>query len=110
MIAAAVAIDAPMIVVHCKTIRRGSTMPTITIRLDDETDARLKRRLEQSGQSLSAFVRAAVVTQLAAAPLEETAYNAWQRLIKDCPGSGETDRSMTYKARVKERLSAKHRR
>jgi Arc/MetJ-type ribon-helix-helix transcriptional regulator len=85
-------------------------MPTITIRLDDETDARLKRRLEHSGQSLSEFVRTAVVTQLAAAPIDETPYDAWSRLSKDCSGSGETDRSTTYKARIKERLGAKHRR
>lgn len=71
-------------------------MPTITIRLDEETDARLKRRLEQSGQSLSEFVRAAVVTQLASAPLHETPYDAWQRLVQGCAGSGDANRSVTY--------------
>ena len=43
-------------------------MPTITVRLDDETDTRLKRRLVRSGESLSELVRAAVVNQLAAGP------------------------------------------
>ncbi len=85
-------------------------MPTITIRLDNETDARLKRRLEQSGQSLSEFMRGAVEIQLAAAPQDETPFEAWQRLAADCQGSGDSDRSVTYKARVKERLRAKHRR
>jgi Arc/MetJ-type ribon-helix-helix transcriptional regulator len=85
-------------------------MPTITVRLDDETDARLKRRLEQSGQSLSEFVRGAVVSQLATAPKEETPFEAWQTLAADCTSSGDTDRSVTYKARLKERLRAKHRR
>lgn len=85
-------------------------MPTITIRLDEETDARLKRRLAHSGQSLSDFVRAAVVAQLAAGPQYETPYDAWARLVEGCPGSGETDRSVTYKARIREKLRAKHRR
>ncbi len=85
-------------------------MPTITIRLDDETDARLKRRLSRSGESLSEFVRAAVLSQLAAGPIHETPYDAWARLVEDCAGSGETDRSTTYKARIREKLRAKHRR
>ena len=85
-------------------------MPTITIRLDDETDGRLKRRLERSGETLSAFVRGAVVKQLATVPDRENAYEAWLRLSKDLVGSGETDLSTTYKARIKEKLRAKHRR
>ena len=84
-------------------------MPTITIRLDEETDARLKRRLARSGQSLSAFVRAAVTQQLAAGPAPESPYDAWLRLSPDLAGSGEGDRSATYKARIKERLRARHR-
>ena len=85
-------------------------MPTITIRLDDETDARLKRRLERSGESLSEFVRAAVVNRLAAGPMHEQPYDAWARLVPGCVGSGDRDRSTTYKARIKEKLRAKHRR
>ncbi len=85
-------------------------MPTITIRLDDATDARLKRRLVRSGETLSEFVRAAVVNQLAAGPVHETPYDAWARLVQDFAGSGDTDRSATYKARIKEKLRAKHRR
>jgi Arc/MetJ-type ribon-helix-helix transcriptional regulator len=85
-------------------------MATITIRLDDETDARLKRRLVRSGESLSEFVRAAIVRQLAAGPEIETPYEAWARLVEDCAGSGDADRSVTCKTRIKERLRAKHRR
>lgn len=85
-------------------------MPTITIRIDDETDARLKRRLARGGESLSEFVRTAVVNQLAALPQRETPHDAWARLVQDCAGSGDGDRSQTYKARVKEKLRAKHRR
>ena len=85
-------------------------MPTITVRLDAATDARLKRRLAHSGASLSEFVRTAVIKQLAAGPELETPYDAWLRLAGDCVGSGETDRSTTYKARIKDKLREKHRR
>lgn len=85
-------------------------MPTITIRLDDETDARLKRRLAHSGESLSDFVRAAVVSQLSASPPHETPYDSWVRLTGQVKGSGDTDRSTTYKRRVREKAIAKHRR
>jgi plasmid stability protein len=85
-------------------------MATITVRLDEETDARLKRRLERSGQSLSEFVRTAVVNQLASAPETEKPFEAWARIAGGCVGSGETDRSMTYKMRIKDKLRAKHRR
>ncbi len=85
-------------------------MPTITVRLDDEIDGRLKRRLEQSGETLSEFVRSAVVEKLADSPSKEDPYEAWLRLSKDLVPSGETDLSTTYKARIKEKLRAKHRR
>ena len=85
-------------------------MPTITIRLDDETDARLKRKLAMSGTSLSDFVRAAVINQLSASPAGETAYEAWLRLAPNAVGSGDSDRSATYKARIRDKLREKHRR
>jgi Arc/MetJ-type ribon-helix-helix transcriptional regulator len=85
-------------------------MPTITIRLDQETDTRLKRRLVRSGESLSEFVRAAIIKQLGTGPVHESPYDAWVRLVRGCTGSGETDRSTTYKTRIREKLRAKHRR
>ena len=85
-------------------------MPTITVRLDEDTDGRLKRRLARSGETLSAFVRSAVVKHLSEEPVKEDAYEAWLRLSKDLVSSGETDLSTTYKARIKEKLRAKHRR
>jgi Arc/MetJ-type ribon-helix-helix transcriptional regulator len=85
-------------------------MPTITIRLDEETDTRLKRELAHSDISLSEFVREAVNSALSARPARETPYQAWLRLSKDCVSSGDADLSVTYKERIKERLRAKHRR
>ena len=85
-------------------------MPTITIRLDDETDARLKRRLQRSGETLSDFVRTAVSDRLSARPVSETPYEAWARLVGHAVGSGDKDRSAAYKTRIKEKVRAKHRR
>ena len=34
---------------------------TVTVRLDEDTEAKLRRLLERKGGSLSAFVRAAIV-------------------------------------------------
>jgi predicted transcriptional regulator len=85
-------------------------MPTITIRLDDETDARLKRRLVRSGETLSEFVRAAVINQLSSAAPDQSAFDAWARCADGLVGSGDTDRSTTYKTLIREKLRAKHRR
>ena len=38
------------------------------------------------------------------------AARTWARLVEGCPGSGDADRSVTYKTRIKEKLRAKHRR
>jgi predicted transcriptional regulator len=85
-------------------------VPSITIRLDDDVEQRLKRHIATTGQSASSFVRAAVDDKLRSLSSTETPYEAWQRLSSDIAGSGDTDRSTTYKSRVKERLLPKHRR
>ena len=83
-------------------------MPTITIRLDEEMDARLKRRLARSGETLSDFVRAAVVKHLDAQPRAEPRLQSLTRALNKIRDTGETDVSTTYKARIKEKLRAKH--
>jgi predicted DNA-binding protein len=85
-------------------------MPTVTIRLDQETDARLKRRLARSGETLSDFIREAVAKHLDAKPATETRRASLARVLKTVGDTGETDLSTTYKARLKEKLHAKHRR
>ena len=85
-------------------------MPTVTIRLDDETDARLKRRLARSGETLSAFIREAVTKHLDAKPRVETRLASLKRVLENVVDTGETDSSTTYKARVREKALAKHRR
>lgn len=85
-------------------------MPTVTIRLDDETNARLKRRLARSGETLSEFIREAVARHLEAKPRAQTRLEALERVLERSDVTGETDLSTTYKARIQERLRAKHRR
>ena len=85
-------------------------MPTVTIRLDDETDARLKRRLARSGETLSEFIREAVIKQLDEKPRVETRLDGLARVLDLIGDTGETDLSTTYKSRIQERAIAKHRR
>ena len=85
-------------------------MPTVTIRLDEETDSRLKRRLARSGETLSEFIREAVTKHLDAKPRIETRLASLTRVLEKVTDVAETDLSTTYKARIQERLLAKHRR
>jgi Arc/MetJ-type ribon-helix-helix transcriptional regulator len=85
-------------------------MPTVTVRLDEETDARLKRRLARSGETLSEFIREAVAKHLDAKPRVETRLASLDRILEQIDDPGDTDLSTTYKARIKEKLLAKHRR
>jgi predicted DNA-binding protein len=85
-------------------------MPTVTIRLDDETDARLKRRLALSGETLSHFVREAITQHLEAKPRAETRLASLKRALESVADPGETDLSTTYKKRMQEAMLAKHRR
>ncbi len=85
-------------------------MPTVTIRLDEETDARLKRRLARSGETMSEFIREAVTKHLDAKPRVETRLASLTRALDDMSDTGETDLSATYKSRIREKLVAKHRR
>jgi predicted transcriptional regulator len=85
-------------------------MPTVTIRLDEETDARLKRHLARKGETLSQFIREAVAGRLDGAPRAETRLASLERALGGLEDSAETDLSTTYKARIREQLRARHRR
>ena len=85
-------------------------MPTVTVRLDDDTDARLKRRHARSGETLSGFIREAVTKHLDAKPRAETRLASLTRVLETMVDTGETDLSATYKARIQEKLLARHRR
>jgi len=85
-------------------------MPTVTIRIDERTEARLKRRLAKSGESLSDFIRDAMSKHLDSPPRPESRLKSLDRVLAQIGDTGETDLSTTYKKRYKERLLAKHRR
>ena len=85
-------------------------MSTVTIRLDEETDARLKRRLARSGETLSEFIREAVARHLDEKPRLETRLASLQATLEKTSDTGEVDLSTTYKKRMREKLIAKHRR
>ena len=85
-------------------------MPTVTIRLDDETSARLKVRFTRSGETVSEFIRVAVTKHLNSKTRVETRLESLTRLLDRIEDTGESDLSTTYKARIQGRLRAKHRR
>jgi predicted DNA-binding protein len=85
-------------------------MSTVTIRLDEETDARLKRRLARSGETLSEFIREAVTQRLDEKPRLETRLASLERALGNISDRRELDLSTTYKKRIQEKLIAKHRR
>jgi Arc/MetJ-type ribon-helix-helix transcriptional regulator len=85
-------------------------MPTVTIRLDEETDARLKRRLARSGETLSEFIRKAVTRHLDEKPRLETRLASLQRALDTMSVTRDVDLSTAYKKRIREKLLAKHRR
>lgn len=62
-------------------------MSTVTIRLDEETDARLKRRLARTGETLSEFIREAVTRRLDEARL---AFGPHACILRDFAGGQMT--------------------
>lgn len=82
---------------------------TISIRLDQETEAALRRRLAGEGMPVSEFIREAIREKLARGPDEASPYAIGESLFGRY-SSGETDRSQRRKELLRERLHAKHRR
>lgn len=82
---------------------------TISIRLDQETEAALRRRLTREGMPLSEFIREAIREKLERCPEEESP-NAIGESLFGRYASGEFDRSLRRKELLRERLHAKRRR
>ncbi len=81
----------------------------ISVRLDEETEARLRRLLTQEGESLSDFVRAAVVEKLEREANKPTPYELGKHLFGRFK-SGKGDLALNHKKYFKEKMLAKHRR
>ena len=83
---------------------------TITIRLPDELETRLRLRLEAEGIALSEFVREAIAEKLDRETTGQSAAYDLGKSLFGKYGSGRNDLSSRRKAILGEILSAKHRR
>lgn len=81
---------------------------TISIRLDKETESKLRQQLQQVDMSLSDFVRDAVREKMANYSTKISAYEAGKQLFGQ-HHSGRNDLSSNRKALLKEKIRAKHR-
>jgi len=84
---------------------------TITVRLPDELEAKLRARLAEGDVALSEYVRLAITEKLDREPArpKKSAYEIWQECFTG-GGSGETDRSERIGEIVRAQLDAKRRR
>jgi len=82
---------------------------TLSIRIDEETKARLRRRLSQEGGSLSDFVRAAILEKLEREASQPTPYELGKHLFGQDLG-GPPDLAKNHKKYYAEKMRAKHRR
>jgi Arc/MetJ-type ribon-helix-helix transcriptional regulator len=82
---------------------------TVTVRLDEETEAKVRRLIEQKGGSLSDFVRAAIAEKLAREAGKPTPYELGKHLFGRYR-SGLGDLAENHKKYFKEKMRAKHRR
>jgi Arc/MetJ-type ribon-helix-helix transcriptional regulator len=82
---------------------------TVTVRLDEETEAKVRRLIEQKGGSLSDFVRAAISEKLAREAGKPTPYELGKHLFGRYR-SGLGDLAENHKKYFKEKMRAKHRR
>ena len=82
---------------------------TLSIRIDEQTKARLRRRLSQEGGSLSEFVRAAILEKLEREASKPTPYELGKHLFGRFK-SGKRDLALNHKKYYREKMRAKHRR
>ncbi len=82
---------------------------TISVRLDEETRAKLRRLLDQQGGSLSDFVRAAIAEKLEREGKKPTPYELGKHLFGRFK-SGKGDLAENHSKYFKEAIRAKHRR
>ena len=85
---------------------------TITVRLPDELEARLRQRVADESIELSEFVRQAITDKLDDKSAQEkpSAYDVWKKHFTLGEGSGETDRSHRVKEILRAEFDAKRRR
>jgi Arc/MetJ-type ribon-helix-helix transcriptional regulator len=82
---------------------------TITVRVDESTEAKLRRLLKERGSSLSDFVRAAIAEKLEREAKKPTPYELGKHLFGR-HGSGRSDLATNSEQILREMFRAKHRR
>jgi len=82
---------------------------TITVRIDESTEAKLRRLARERGSSLSAFVRAAIAEKLERETQKLIPYELGKHLFGRY-SSGLGDLASNHEKYLRERLRAKHRR
>ncbi len=83
---------------------------TITIRLPDQLESELRRRLDAEGVALSDYVRTAIAEKLAREPARRLSpYELGQHLFGRY-GDGDADGSEKRKQRIRDAVVAKHHR
>ena len=83
---------------------------TLSVRLDEETEATLRRLLAQRGGSLSAFVRAAILEKLEREGKKPTPYELGKHLFGRDSAAATTDLAKTTRCYFRDKMRAKHRR
>ena len=78
-----------------------------TIRLSEEMEQELERLASQKNVSRSHIIKEALVVYMEKEAKYNIPYEAGSSLFGRF-GSGESTRSQTYKARIREKLRAKH--
>lgn len=82
---------------------------TATVRLNEETEAKVRRVIERKGGSVSAFVHAAVAEKLDREAQKPTPYELGKHLFGRDLG-GPADLAENHKKYFSEKMRAKHRR
>jgi Arc/MetJ-type ribon-helix-helix transcriptional regulator len=82
---------------------------TITVRIDESTEARLRRLLKERGGSLSDFVRAAIAEKLEREAQKPTPYELGKHVFGRY-GSGRSDLASNSEQFLREMVRAKRRR
>ena len=82
---------------------------TISVRLSDKSETKLRVRTHHTGRPLSEFVREAIEKKLQREAWDGSPYSLGKELFGRY-GSGEDNRNTDRKRLIREKISAKHRR
>lgn len=79
----------------------------LNVRLDENTEETLKKYSEQNHMSKTDVVREALAMYFTKEQADQLPYGLGEDLF-GADASGQSDRSTTYKSKLREKLNAKH--